>query len=120
MSLALRLLSLLLRHRLVSTLLILLTLGVSLNAARRIEVRFQDKDFYEYEGNPRLPLLRQYTQDFGDPGGFVVLLLEAPDVFASDVLRYIDSVTRQLESSEQFRQVRSLTNARTIRAVQNS
>jgi uncharacterized protein len=116
MNLALRLLQLLLRHRLASALLILMSVGASLYAARQIEIRFQYKDFYEYEGNPRLPLLRQYTQEFGDPGGFVVLLLESKDVFSTEVLSYIDSVTRQLEASAEFRQVRSLTNARSIRA----
>lgn len=120
MTLALRLLQLMLRHRLVAGLLILLSVAASLYTARSIEVRFQYKDFYEYEGNPRLPLLQQYTQEFGDPGGFVVLLIESMtetrDIFAPDVLRYIDEVTRKLEAIDQFRQVRSLSNARSIRA----
>lgn len=121
MNFVLRLLQLLLRHRLATGLLILLSVAASLYAARSIEVRFQYKDFYEYEGNPRLPLLRQYTEEFGDPGGFVVLLIESmddtQDVFAPDILRYIDEVTRKLESLELFRQVRSLSNARSIRAA---
>jgi predicted RND superfamily exporter protein len=116
MNLALRSIQLLLRHRLLAGLLILLSVIASVYAARRIEVRFQYKDFYEYEGNPRLPLLKRYTEEFGDPGGFVVLLIEAPDVFSADVLRYVDAVTRQLEAQPEFVQVRSLTNARSIRA----
>ena len=116
MNIALRLLQLLLRHRLAAALLILLSVVACARSARSIQVRFQYKDFYEYPGNPRLPLLQQYTKDFGDPGGFVVLLIESPDVFAPEVLRYIDSVTQQLEGLEQFRQIRSLTNARSIRA----
>jgi predicted RND superfamily exporter protein len=102
---------------LIAGLLIVVSVVASVYAARTIQVRFQYKDFYEYEGNPRLPLLTQYTQEFGDPGGFVVLLIEAPDVFSSDVLEYVSTVTRQLEGLEQFRQVRSLSNARSIRAA---
>jgi len=117
MNLVLRLIQLLLRHRLVAALLILASVVASAYAARTIEVRFQYRDFYEYEGNPRLPLLTRYTEEFGDPGSFVVLLIESRDVFANDVLQYVDSATRQLEASNEFLQVRSLTNARAIRAA---
>lgn len=117
MNLALRLIQVLLRHRLVAGLLIVFSIAASLYAARTIEVRFQWRDFYEYEGNPRLPLLTRYTDDFGDPGGFVVMLLQGSDVFAPDVLRYIDAVTRKLETLEEFQKVRSLTNATAIRAA---
>ena len=116
MTLALRLIQFMLRHRLVAGLLILLSVIASVYAARNIEVRFQYKDFYEYPGNPRLPLLTQYTQDFGDPAGYVVLLIQSQDVFNADVLRYIDTVTRQLETLEEFQKVRSLTNANVVRA----
>lgn len=116
MTLPLRLLQVLLRHRLVAGLLIVLSIGVSLHAAREIQVRFQWRDFYEYEGNPRLPLLTRYTEDFGDPGGFVVLLLQGSDVFAPDVVRYIHAVTSKLEALDEFQKVRSLTNATAIRA----
>ncbi|MEY2936064.1 MAG: hypothetical protein RL033_6813 [Pseudomonadota bacterium] len=117
MNIVLGLIQLWLRHRVIAGLLLLASIGVSLYAARSIEVRFQYKDFYSYEGNPRLPLLEQYSKEFGDPGGFVVLLLESPDVFSNEVLQYIDSVTRQLEAREEFGQVHSLTNTRSIRAV---
>lgn len=114
---ALRLIQLLLKHRLVAGLLILVSLVASVYAARTIEVRFQYKDFYDYPGNPRLPLMARYSQEFGDPGGAVVLLIQSRNVFAPEVLRYIDLVTRQLESSDQFIHIRSLTNARAIRAA---
>lgn len=121
MNIALRLLQVLLRHRLAAALLILISVAASAYSARSIQVRFQYKDFYEYEGNPRLPLLQQYTKEFGDPGGFVVLLIESTqegqDVFAPPVLGYIDLLTKQLESNELFGQVRSLSNAHSIRAL---
>lgn len=117
MTIALRLLQLLLRHRLVAACLILLSVAASVYSARSIQVRFQYKDFYEYPGNPRLPLLQQYTKEFGDPGGFVVMLIESRDVFRPEILSYVDAVTRQLEAVEQFSQIRSLTNARSIRAA---
>src|SRR6185436_16522397 len=98
MNIALRLLQLLLRHRLVAALLILISVVASAYSARSIQVRFQYKDFYEYPGNPRLPLLQQYTKEFGDPGGFVVMLIESRDVFRPEILTYVDIVTRQLEA----------------------
>jgi predicted RND superfamily exporter protein len=117
MTFVLRLIQLLLRHRLATALVLLASIAVSAYAARNIEIRFQYKDLYDYPGNPRLPLLARYTEEFGDPGGFVVLLIESHDVFQPDVLQYIDSVTRELETKEEFEQIRSLTNARAIRAV---
>jgi predicted RND superfamily exporter protein len=119
MTLALRLIQLLLRHRLVAGLLILISVAASAYAARSIEVRFAWRDFYEYEGNPRLPLLSRYTEEFGDPAGFVVLLIQGTqgnDIFDVQVLKYVDAVTRKLETLEQFQKVRSLTNASAIRA----
>jgi predicted RND superfamily exporter protein len=116
-ALTLRLIQLLLKHRLAAGLLILLSLVASVYAARTIEVRFQYKDFYDYPGNPRLPLMARYSHEFGDPGGAVVLLVQSPDVFTPEVLGYIDSVTRQLEARDEFVHIRSLTNARAIRAA---
>jgi len=117
MNLVLRLIQLMLRHRLVAGVLILASVAASAYAARTIEIRFQYSDLYNYEGNPRLPLLTRYTEEFGDPGSFVVLFIESKDVFANDVLAYVDSVTRQLESLDGFKQVRSLTNTRAVRAA---
>lgn len=117
MTLVLYLIQLILRHRVVTSLLLVASVAASAYAARTIEVRFQYKDLYDYPGNPRLPMLAQYTEDFGDPGGFVVLLVENADVFKSEVLQYIESVTRQLEALDEFRQVRSLTNVRSLRAM---
>jgi uncharacterized protein len=120
MTFALRLIQLLLRHRVATALVLLASIAVSAYAARTIEIRFQYKDLYDYAGNPRLPLLTRYTEEFGDPGGFVVLLIESDDVFQPAVLRYVGAVTHELESRGEFEQVRSLTNARAIRAVDDA
>jgi predicted RND superfamily exporter protein len=117
MNILLRLIRLMLRHRVIAGLLLLLSVVAAAYQARTIEVRFQYKDFYDYPGNPRLPLLNRYSEEFGDPGGFVVLLIENQDVFSAEILAYVDSLTKQLESLDQFKQVISLTNAHAIRAV---
>jgi predicted RND superfamily exporter protein len=114
-----RLIAFLLRHRLANALLIVASVAASLYAARSLEVRFQYRDFYEYAGNPRLPLMTRYSQEFGDPGGAVVVLVDSPNVFTNDVLQYVDQLTRQLEGLEQFARIRSLTNARVVRAAGN-
>lgn len=116
MSLILGLIRFLLRHRLWVGALILLSVVACAYEARKIEVRFQYKDFYEYPGNPRLPLLNRYSEEFGDPGSFVMLLVESRDVFTNDILRYVEAVTRELEESKEFLQVKSLTNVNAIRA----
>ncbi|MEY4549237.1 MAG: hypothetical protein RL685_5432 [Pseudomonadota bacterium] len=117
MALILRLMQLMLRHRSVAVFLILVSVVASGYAARNIEIRFQYKDLYDHPHNPRLPLLTRYSEEFGDPGGFVVLLIENQDVFSTGVLQYVEQVTRELESLKEFPRVRSLTNAHSIRAT---
>jgi uncharacterized protein len=117
MNIFLRFIRLMLRHRAIAGLLLFVSILAAGYEARTITVRFQYKDFYDYADNPRLPLLTRYSEEFGDPGGFVVLLIEHQDVFSTEVLRYVDSLTKQLESLDEFKQVLSLTNARAIRAV---
>ena len=79
-------------------------------------MQFQFRDFYDYPRNAQLPLFKQDNEEFGDPAGHVVILLEAPDVFDPIVLAHIDKVTRALEPDPTFVRVRSLTNARGIYA----
>lgn len=93
--------------------LIAVTLGAAWSA-RRIELRFALRDFYDYPGNAGVALLDRYHADFGDPGGFVTVLVEADDVFRRDVLEYIESLTRALEPDRRFVRVHSLTNAKAV------
>jgi predicted RND superfamily exporter protein len=104
----------LLRHRRAMTVLLIAATGLAVWSARRVYLRFAFTDFYEYPGNPDVPILEQYYEDFGDPAGFVVLLVEADDVFQRPVLEYIDAATRALMPSPAFARVRSLTNAKAI------
>jgi uncharacterized protein len=104
------------RHRWATTFFIVASMGLAGYAARSIEFRFQYRDFYDFPGNPRLPLLNRYYAEFGDPAGYVVLLIESRDVFQPDVLGYVADVTRELERSPEFAEVTSLANARSIRA----
>ena len=104
----------LLRHRMAVMVLVGISLGLAAWSARRIEVRFQYRDFYDYPGNKDMPLFSKYSEEFGDPAGFVVVLVEADDVFRKDVLEYIQTVTRELEPEPLFSHVKSLTNAKTI------
>jgi uncharacterized protein len=105
-----------LRHRRMVLALIILSIGLSAYAARRIRIRFDNRDFYYYSGNPDLPVIDRYHATFADPGGFIAVLVEAPDVLAPEVLRYVDQVTRALEPQASFSRVRSLVNARIPRA----
>jgi uncharacterized protein len=114
---ALKLIQALVRHKWATLAFILLSMALSARAARTIQFRFQFRDFFDYPTNPRLPLLTRYTAEFGDPGGFVVLLLEGRDVFEPRVLQYITEVTNEIETLPQFSDVKSLSNAPCIRAV---
>jgi uncharacterized protein len=106
----------LIRHRWVAIGFIVASVVVAARAAKTIQHRFQYRDFYAYPTNPRLPLLDRYYAEFGDPTGYVVLLVEARDVFQPAVLRYVSDLTRDLEQAPEFSDVTSLTNARSIRA----
>jgi predicted RND superfamily exporter protein len=110
----------LLRHRRVALAIEVALLVAAAVSARRTEVRFQYRDFYSYAGNPQLPKYEEYHQVFGDPAGNVVVLVHAPDVFAPEVLKLVQEVTAALEPERLFVRVRSLTNARSIRATADS
>src|SRR5580704_2718872 len=85
--------------------------------ASHIQSRFQFRDFYDYPGNPAIPVLQSYHRDFGDPAGNVVVLLESDDAFQPDRLQYVDALTKALEPVPIFRRIRSLTTVRPSRAV---
>jgi predicted RND superfamily exporter protein len=114
---ALNIIRALVRYRWVTLLFIVVSVVLSARAARTIQFRFQYRDFFDYPTNPRLPVLTRYTADFGDPGGYVVLLVEAHDVFQAEVLRYLLDLTRELETFPEFSEIKSLANAPCIRAV---
>lgn len=107
----------LLRHRRLAAIALLGSMGLALYSARTIDIRFQFRDFYDYPANERLPLFKQTNAQFGDPAGYVVLMLEAADVFQPEVLGYVDRITRALEPLAAFSRVRSLTNVSAIRGV---
>ena len=104
-----------LKHRALVGTLLLVSLALSIYAARTIHVRFQFRDFYDYPENPQLPLFKRDNREFGDPAGYVIAMLEADDVFRPDVLAYVQRLTRALEPEPAFARVRSLTNAPAIR-----
>jgi predicted RND superfamily exporter protein len=104
----------LLAHRRAVTVALLLCTGLAVWSARRIAFRFAFEDFYEYPGNPDVPVMKRYYQDFGDPAGFVVVLVEADDVFQPAVLGWLDAATRALEPAHELARVRSLTNAKAV------
>lgn len=107
----------LLRRRVLVLALLGASVVGSLFMARHIQFRFQYSDFYDHPRNARMPLLRAYHAKFGDPGGYVVVLIQARDVFAPDVLRYADRVHHALEAFPVFRRVISLPNASFVRAT---
>src|SRR5260221_13913408 len=107
----------LLRHRVAATLAIAASVLVSLVVARNIGVRFQYSDFYEYPGSSGVPLLRQHYAEFGDPAGYVILLVESNDVFTPETLRYVDRLSRALAPEHEFSEILSLSTARVPRAI---
>lgn len=107
---------LILRNRALVGVLLFLTLGAAIYSSRTIESRFQFRDFYDYPANPHVALFKQDNAEFGDPAGYVVALIETKDVFQGDVLSYVKTLTRTLESSKIFVRVRSLSNINVVRA----
>ena len=117
---ALKIIQALVRYRWATLFLILISTALSARAARSIQFRFQYRDFFDYPTNPRLPLLKRYTDEFGDPGGYVVVLIEAGDVFQPDILRYVSEITGELETYSAFSEIKSLVNVPCIRAAGGS
>ena len=107
-------LRILLAHKRAALVALIAITAVAGWSARRIQLRFALRDFYDYPGNPGVALLDRYQADFGDPGGFVTVLVEADDVFAPQVLGYLDTLTRSLQPDRRFIHVRSLVNAKAI------
>jgi predicted RND superfamily exporter protein len=106
-----------LRHRALSFLVLLASVGVAGSMAAKIRVRFQYRDFYAYDANKDYPTFLRYSSEFGDPGGNVVVLLQADDVFRGPYLQYIADLSRDLRPSPLFSHVRSLSTVHLVRAV---
>jgi predicted RND superfamily exporter protein len=110
-----RFVQLILSHRVLVGAALLLSLALALYAARTIRVSFQFRDFYDYPDNPHAAAFKKDYEQFGDPAGYVVVLVEAEDVFRKDVLEYVHRITAALEPEKTFVKVHSLTNARAVR-----
>lgn len=110
-----RLIRWILNHRAIVLLALALSLALSVFSARTIRLRFQFRDFYDYSRSPETELFRRDSQQFGDPAGSVVVLIEADPIFQREVLAYIRRLTTSLEPEPTFIRIRSLTNARAIR-----
>ncbi len=106
----------LLTHRKWLLVVLALTMGLAVWSALHLRIRFSVRDFYDYPGNPEVAVVDAYHKDFGDPGGFVTVLIESKDVFARPVLEYIELLTHALEPDQTFSHVISLTNAKAIYA----
>jgi hypothetical protein len=92
-----------------------LVAAVAVASARRIEIRFAFRNFFDYQGNPDVATIDRYHDYFEDPAGFVAIVIESDDVFDRGTLTYVATLTRALEPDPIFSHVRSLTNARAIR-----
>lgn len=102
------------RRALVATALFL-TLGLAMYSARTIRLRFQFRDFFDYPANAHLALFKEDNDEFGDPAGYVVAMIDADDVFRPEVLQYVRQITTALEPDAIFSRIRSLTNVHAIR-----
>lgn len=94
--------------------------AVSAYAARRIAVRFAFRNFFDYPSNPAVITVDRYHDYFEDPAGYVAIVIESEDVFSHDTLAYVTALTEALEPNPVFSHVRSLSNARAIRAENDS
>ena len=94
---------------------IAISCGIALYSARRIEIRFAFRDFFEYEGNPDVVTIDRYHEYFEDPAGFVAVVVESSDAFDDKTLAYVTELTHALEPSPLFSHVRSVVNARATR-----
>jgi predicted RND superfamily exporter protein len=94
---------------------LLVSLSLAALGATRIRFRFQYADFYDHPKNADMPVLRRYLHEFGDGRG-ILLLVEAPDVFSEDCLRYVAALSGSLAPNPLFTRVRSLTNVNSVRA----
>lgn len=90
--------------------------AVSAYSARNIEVRFAFRNFFDYPANPEVAIVDRYHDYFEDPAGFVAIVIESRDVFDKQTLAYVSALTQALEPDPVFSHVRSVTNARAIRA----
>jgi hydrophobe/amphiphile efflux-3 (HAE3) family protein len=106
----------LIRQRVVTCVLLGASLVLAAFGAARIEFRFQYADFYDHPQNREMPILRRYVNEFED-GGALLLLIEAPDVFADDALGYLTQLSSQLSRNPLIARVRSLSNVNLVRAT---
>jgi hypothetical protein len=91
-------------------LVICLVTVVAAIGAARVHVTFHMRVFFDYPGNKRVEELDRYNEEFGDDGGFAVLVVETKDgVFTPAVLRYIQNVSNKLKRKPQFRRILSLS-----------
>jgi predicted RND superfamily exporter protein len=104
------------RQRAALAVMLLVSLVLAGYSARNIRLRFQVRDMYDYPGVPGLAAYKQNLRDFGDPAGYVVIMLETREVFARPVLDYVAKLTLALEPNPSFSRVRSITNVPAIRA----
>ena len=89
-------------------------------SARRIQIRFAFRDFFDYHGNPDVTTIDRYHKYFEDPAGFVAIVVESADVFDAKTLGYVTTLTHALEPSPLFSHVRSLINAKATRWADDS
>ena len=104
-----------LRHRALTAAVLFVLLGLAMFSARTIRLRFQFRDFFDYPANPNLALFKEDNEEFGDPAGYVIAMIEADDVFQRDVLEYVHQLTAALEPDPIFSRIRSLSSVHAIR-----
>lgn len=104
-----------LRRRALTATILVVLLGLAMFSARTIRLRFQFRDFFDYPANPDLALFKEDNEEFGDPAGYVVAMIDADDVFQRDVLDYVRRITAALEPDPLFSRIRSLVNVHAIR-----
>ncbi len=107
------LISFIVRQRYLVGAMILAITATAVYSARRVTVLMTNRAYYYYESNPDVPRLQKYEETFGRIPGFL-LLVDADDVFQSDVLAYLRRLTRKLEQVPLFTEVQSLDNVQLI------
>jgi predicted RND superfamily exporter protein len=110
-----RLARLVLRHRLLFVAGTLLVTAGAVHLARGIRADFDAKGLFAV-GDPEIVHLQRFQKRFEPDDKVLLILVETDDVFRSDVLRYVDTLTRRAAAkSALFRRVDSLTSLSALR-----
>ncbi len=88
---------------------LLVTTGVLAFSAKNVKFDFSPRSIF-LTADEEVRFLAEHRDIFGDEDAILMVLVEAPDVFAPDVLETITEITDRVEEIDHVEQALSLTN----------